>query len=149
MFIMIKKHRLLLMAILMVLVLASCAKTVDKAEVAGFSDPATERMLLAANVDDYAKYIETADDQLKAALPEAKCNETNKLIRDKIGTYVPGSKQIKNAARATQNGQKYVSVQYTAKYTNEPEEVVVLMTFQDNETHKVSGIFLSSPKLKK
>jgi len=144
-----KKLGLLLMSLLMVLVLASCAKTVDQSEVAGYADPAVERMLLAANVDDYAKYMETANDQLKAALPEAKCNETNKLIRDKIGTYVPGSKQIKNAARATQNGQKYMSVQYTAKYTDEPEEVTVLITFEDNDVHKVAGIFLSSPKLKK
>ncbi|MEN6390922.1 MAG: hypothetical protein ABFD04_10950 [Syntrophomonas sp.] len=146
---MFKKSGLFMLSILMVLVLASCAKTVDKSEVAGYADPAAERMLLAANGDDYARYMETANDTLKAALPEAKCNETNKLIRDKIGTYVPGSKQIKNAARATQNGQKYVSVQYTAKYTNEPEEVTVLISFEDNETHKVAGIFLSSPKLRK
>lgn len=146
---MMKKTGLLLLSLLMVLILASCAKTVDKAEVAGYADPATERMLLAANVDDYAKYMENADNQLKAALPEAKCNETNKLIRDKIGTYVPGSKLIKNAARASQGGQNYISVQYTAKYTNEPENVTVLITFQDNDTHQVAGIFLSSPKLKK
>ncbi|MEQ8174554.1 MAG: hypothetical protein ABRQ26_05720 [Syntrophomonadaceae bacterium] len=146
---MIKKSGLFMLSILMVLVLASCAKTVDKSEVAGYADPTAERMLLAANGDDYARYMETANDTLKVALPEAKCNETNKLIRDKIGTYVPGSKQIKSAVRATQNGQKYVSVQYTAKYTNEPEEVSVLISFEDNETHKVAGIFLSSPKLRK
>lgn len=146
---MLRKSVLLFLSLLMMGFLMSCAKTVDKSEVAGYSDPAAERMLLAANVDDYAKYTETANDQLRAALPEAKCNETNQLIRAKIGTYVPGSKQIKNAARATQNGQQYVSVQYTARYTDEPEEVAVLITFEDNDTHKVAGIYLSSPKLKK
>ncbi len=143
-----KKICLFLVSMLLLCSLAGCAQKVNSTEIKKYADDITEKMLLAQNDDNYANYIENTDSQFKGAVSEEKMKQADKMIRDKIGNYVPGSKQFKDAANSTQNNQKLVAVRYNAKFTNETEDVLVTMIFDDNDLHQVGGIFLNSPKLR-
>jgi hypothetical protein len=74
--------------------------------------------------------------------------EGNEMVRGKIGYYVPDSKKFKDAVKTSEKVKKYLVVRYNAEFTDETEDVMVTMIFDDNEAHQVSGIFFNSPKLR-
>ena len=143
-----KKMGLLLLCLMMTCSLAACGNKVDSKVVRQYADGMTENMLLAYNEDNYEQYIADVNSQFKAAVTEDKMKEGNEMIRGKIGDYVPGSKKFKDAVKTSQKEQKYLVVRYNAKFTDESEDVLVTMIFDDNEAHEVGGIFFNSPKLR-
>ncbi|RLG31640.1 hypothetical protein DRO03_00465 [Methanosarcinales archaeon] len=113
-------------------------------EVREYADPVTENILMAMNENDYARYSEDFDQTMKNAMTEAVFDETNAVIRSKIGDYV--SKEFWKAESKDQ----YTLVYYKAKFTDEPADVTVKVVFQElNGTMKVSGLWLNSPELRK
>ena len=129
---------------LVVLASACAAKPEDDvAEVRAYADPITEETLLGLSEGDYAKYCEHFDPTMKEAVTEAVFNQTNSLIKAKIGDYVS-----KEFWKVEEQG-IYTIVYYKAKYTKEPGNVVVKVVFQeiDGEMH-VSGLWFDSPKLR-
>ncbi len=88
--------------IVAVVMLAGCVEKnqVDIEQVRNYADPTTENILLAMNEDNYAKYSEHFDQTMKNAIPEAVFNETNVVIKSKIGNYV--SKEFGKAERKDQ-----------------------------------------------
>ncbi len=143
-----KKLVLFILVALVTMSVIGCAQKADNSAVRAYADDPTEKMLLAYNEDNYAQYIQNTDDQFKAAVSEDKMKQGNQAVRDKIGNYVPGSKQYTDAVKTTQNSLNYIAVRYTAKFTNETGDVVITMVFDDNESHQVGGIFFNSPKLR-
>ncbi len=143
-----RKIILLVIVVLVTIAMLGCSQKAVNSEVSAYADNIAEKMLLAYNEDNYAQYIQNTDDQFKAAVSEDKMKQGNQAVRDKIGNYVPGSKQYTDAVKTTQNNLKYVAVRYTAKFTNETGDVVITMVFDDNESHQVGGIFFNSPKLR-
>lgn len=139
---------LLLLCVLMACFLTACGSKMDSKEVSQFADEKTEKMLLAYNEDNYEQYTANVDSQFKTAVSEEKMKEGNGMVRGKIGTYVPGSKVFKDAAKTSEKDKKYIAVRYNAKFTDEKEDVVVTMIFDDNESHQIGGIFFNSPKLR-
>ena len=88
-----KKKTVGLIAIVMiasVVFFAGCVEKnqVDVAQVREYADPITENILLAMKEDNYTKYSEHFDQTMKNAMPEAVFNETNAIIKSKIGDYV-------------------------------------------------------------
>jgi hypothetical protein len=143
-----KRLGLILLVLLMITSLAACSQKADSNEARQYADDITENMLLAYNNDNYANYIANVDSQFKTAVSEDKMKESNKMVRDKIGTYQPGSKQFKDAVRSSQNGQKFIAVRYNARFTNENGDVLVTMFFHDDQSHQVTGMFFNSPKIR-
>lgn len=143
-----KKMGLLLLCLMMTCSLAACGNKVDSKVVRQYADGMTENMLLAYNEDNYEQYIADVNSQFKAAVTEDKMKEGNEMVRGKIGDYVPGSKKFKDAVKTSEKGKKYLVVRYNAEFTDETENVLVTMIFDDNEAHQVSGIFFNSPKLR-
>ena len=116
----------------------------DVEQVRGYADPITEQILVAMNENDYAKYSEDFDQTMKNAMTEAVFDETNAVIRSKIGDYV--SKEFWKAESKDQ----YTIVHYKAKFTDEPADVTVRVVFQEiNGEMKVSGLWFDSPELRK
>ncbi len=116
---------------------------VDVAQVREYADPITENILLAMNEDNYTKYSEHFDQTMKNAMPEAVFDETNAIIKSKIGDYV--SKEFWKVESKDQ----YTIVYYKAKFTQEPEDVIVKVVFQEIMGEmNVSGLWLDSPKLR-
>ena len=78
---------------------------------------------------------------MKNAIPEAVFNETNAVIKSKIGNYV--SKECGKSERKDQ----YTIVYYKVRFTEEPNDVIVKVVFQEIEGEmKVSGLWLDSQK---
>jgi hypothetical protein len=116
---------------------------VDVEQVRTYADPTTENILLAMNEDNYTKYSEHFDATMKNALPETVFHETTTLLTSKIGTYV--SKEFWKVESENQ----YTSVYYKAKFTQEPDDVIVKVIFQEIVgENKVSGLWMDSPKLR-
>ncbi|HBK53860.1 DUF3887 domain-containing protein [Syntrophomonas wolfei] len=143
-----RKLALLVLGVIMLCSLAACGNKVDSKAVREYADEITEKMLLAYNEDNYEEYIANTNSQFKTVVSEDKMKEGNEMIRGKIGDYVPGSKKFKDAVKTSQKEQKYLVVRYNAKFTDESEDVLVTMIFDDNEAHQVGGIFFNSPKLR-
>ena len=117
---------------------------VDVAQVREYADPITENILLAMNEGNYTKYSEHFDQTMKNAMPEAVFKETNIVIKSKIGDYV--SKEFWKVESKDQ----FTIAYYKAKFTQEPEDVIVKVVFQEIVGEmNVSGLWLDSPKLRK
>lgn len=122
----------------------SGVEVADVEQVRGYADPVTENILVAMNEGDYAIYSEDFDQTMKNAMTEAVFDETNTVIRSKIGDYV--SKEFWKAESKDQ----YTIVYYKAKFTDEPADVTVRVVFQEiNGEMKVSGLWFDSPELRK
>ena len=120
------------------------AEVSEENQVRSYADLMTENILLAINADDYVKYSEHFDDAMKNALPEAIFQQSNNLIKVKIGDYI--AKEFWKIE--TQN--QFNIVYYKAKFTREPEDVIVKVVFQEiaGEMY-VSGLWFNSPNLQK
>ena len=143
-----RKIGLLMLCLMMACSLAACGTKVDSEVVRQYADDITENMLLAYNEDKYEQYIADTDSQFKSVVTENKMKEGNEMVRGKIGDYVPGSKKFKDAVKTSEKDKKYLVVRYNAEFSDESENVLVTMIFNDDEAHQVSGIFFNSPKLR-
>jgi hypothetical protein len=122
----------------------SGVEVADVEQVRGYADPVTEQILVAMNEDDYAIYSEDFDQTMKNAMSEAVFDETNAVIRSKIGDYV--SKEFWKAESKDQ----YTIVYYKAKFTDESADVTARVVFQEiGGEMKVSGLWFDSPELRK
>jgi hypothetical protein len=139
-----KKISSVLMLVMLLTLMAGCGQKskINDSEVRAYSDAIVENILVAASKDDYAAFSKDFGDKMKAALTESMAKEQNKLIKDKIGSY-----ESKEFIKTQPNGEYIVAI-YKAKYTNEPKDVMVSITFKNgDEAHKVEGLFMTSPKL--
>ncbi len=136
---------IVVVTIIAVVIFAGCVEKnqVDVDQTRKYADPITENILLGMSENDYSKYSDHFDQTMKNAMPEAVFNETNTLIKSKIGDYV--SKQFWKVESKDQ----YTIVYYKARFTEEPEDVIVKVVFQEiMEEMEVSGLWLDSPKLR-
>ena len=135
----------MVVTIIAVVIFAGCVEKnqVDVDQTRKYADPITENILLGMSENDYSKYSDHFDQTMKNAMPEAVFNETNTLIKSKIGDYI--SKQFWKVESKDQ----YTIVYYKARFTEEPEDVIVKVVFQEiMEEMEVSGLWLDSPKLR-
>ena len=136
---------IVVVTIIAVVIFAGCVEKnqVDVDQTRKYADPITENILLGMSENDYSKYSDHFDQTMKNAMPEAVFNETNTLIKSKIGDYI--SKQFWKVESKDQ----YTIVYYKARFTEEPEDVIVKVVFQEiMEEMEVSGLWLDSPKLR-
>ena len=128
-----------------VVIFAGCVEEdhVEVDQVRTYAGPITENILLGMSENNYSKYSSHFDQNMKNAMNEAVFNETNILIRAKIGDYI--SKEFWKVESENQ----YTVVHYNARFTDEPEDVIVRVVFQEiMDEMKVSGLWLDSPKLR-
>ena len=108
-----------------------------------YADQIAEGILLAMNENDYTRYSEHFDEQMKAAATESVFTQSNALIKTKIGEYIS-----KEFLKTAQEG-IYTSVYYKARFTQESGDVTVKVVFQETggEVY-VAGLWFDSPKLR-
>lgn len=141
-----KKTKMLLPLLavsLLVASLAGCAGAkLDESEVRAYADPVTEDILQAINNNDYARFSASFDEQMEQALPESAFRDLVNLIEARIGDYT--SKEFIQADLRD----SYTVVSYRAKFSDEPADVTVTVSFRTIDgRHLVGGFFLNSPKL--
>ena len=105
------------------------SSTLEEAEVRAYADPATETTLQGLSEGDLAKYTEYANAAFKAALTQAKFDETVTTVKEELGAY----QSIEFSSVGEQSG--YVIVHYKAKFAK--GEVNVRMVFDAD--HLVAG----------
>lgn len=145
----IKKLSLLVVIAMLIGLFVGCGEKVDSNEIKKYSDKIVEDNLIAFKNEDIKRYMESFDPKLKELLTEDKVKESMKLINSKIGTYTEGSLKFQKAVKQSKDGKKYITVIYSAKFSDEPKDVVITAVFGDDENHKLQTFLLNSPKLRK
>lgn len=146
------KHGWLILTVVMLLMaLAGCGesgKTGTAATTPPAGEPAyafamAEALLQAIDDGDYGAFSKNFDEAMKLAMTEVVFSQLKDLIRSKIGTY----SSMEFVSVQAKDG--YTVVTYKAKYSNEPGDVTVAVTFSESGgTALVSGLWFDSPKLR-
>ena len=141
------KTKLLLLVIISVLLIVvfqlyesnqSSSNNINK-----IADPMTENILIAMNEDNYPQFSKDFDSQMKTMLNETVYQQKIPGIKSKIGQY-----QSKEFVSSKDKG-GYTIVFYKAKFSQEPEEVIVQSILsQENGKYFISGFWLDSPNLR-
>jgi putative lipoic acid-binding regulatory protein len=122
-----------------VLVLAACGGGSEP----DYASSMAENILTAINEDSYEQYSESFTVEMKDKMQEDVVRQINSVIRLEIGTYE--SKEFWK----TESAGQYTTVYYKAKFTNEPDDVIVKVVFQKVQSKTcVAGFWLDSPKLR-
>ena len=129
--------------ILILLVMIPGANACSEKPPPEYADAITESMLLAMNEDDYAKLSEHFNEEMKETLSESVYRKNYNFMVIIIGEYV--SKEFWK----TEERGIYKTVYYKADFTEEPDDVIVKVVFQeiDGEIY-VAGLWFDSPKLR-
>jgi hypothetical protein len=139
-----KKFRIILGIALMLLVVASLPGCSQPVKAPDYADAMTETVLLAFNAGDYPTYSQYFVDSMKEALSETVFEGTREFIRDRVGDYI--SKEV-TAVDVVDNK---TTVTYTAKFSDEPDNVkVTFVFFETGGNVYISGLWYDSPKLRK
>jgi hypothetical protein len=101
------------------------AQQLSAEKVKEFADPMTENILLAMNEDDYPRFSQDFDEQMKAVFNEAQYNQTIPAIKAKIGQYV--SKEYVSA----EYKDGFTVVVYKARFSQEANDIIVTSVFSD------------------
>ena len=136
--------RSFLLLICLVLILPVIGCSADQ-EYIDFSARASENYLIAINNRDFDSFSQDLNKDMKEALPEEEFLSFADQVEGIIGTYEPGSKKLDQ----TKKDSGYIVIVYNAKYTGEPEDVVVTISLQKTgDKIEIAGSWFNSPKLR-
>lgn len=108
-----------------------------------YASAITEDVLKAFDAGDYATFSRYLDAVMKQAMPEDTFLKGRANIQEKIGSYI--SKEFVETQIVEE---VYTVVIYNAKYTEEPADVKITITFTETDGGVlVSGLYFNSPKL--
>jgi hypothetical protein len=135
-----------LVAVLLAAGVAGCTtnKTLtgsDRDAVLAYSEPIADNLFQGMNSADYATFSRDFNDAMLKGIPEDTFN--NSLLPDvvgKLGKYV--SRQVESVTQIGNN----VLIIYTAKFEND-DNVVVRLSLELADPHKVSGLYFTSQTL--
>jgi len=140
----IKLFLLLICLVLALPVIGCSANQVDQ-EYIDFSARASEDYLIAISNRDFDGFSQNLNKDMKEALPEEEFLSFVDQIESIIGTYEPGSKKLDQ----TKKDSGYIVIVYNARFTGEPEDVVVTISLQKtNNKIEIAGSWFNSPKLR-
>ena len=131
---------------LLVLILSGCINQPLEGEErqrwVDIADPIAENILQTLNSNDYQGHIKDySQEMIDATTPEEFAN-LKETLDSKIGAYI--SKTPGQVIR----DDGYIVVFYSAQFENEDNVTVRVVFKEDDETHKVYGLWFDSPKLR-
>lgn len=106
------------------------------------AEPITDGILAGHNENNYAKYSEMFDEQMKNALSEKVFFQKQEIIHSKIGKYK--SRSVANVLKQDQ----YEIILYSAEFEKESGVQVKVVLQKYGEKYLVSGLWFNSPKLR-
>ncbi|MDF2885183.1 MAG: hypothetical protein K0R54_5755 [Clostridiaceae bacterium] len=136
-----------IIAAMISVLLIGCGEKLTEADVS-YGSAITDNILEGIKHKDYNKFTRDFSDTMKKAIPEQSFNSLADNLNTKIGDY--NSKTFSGAAKNKKDNKEYTVVVYKAKYTKESGDVLITITFSDNNGKKaVDGLFFKSPNLTK
>jgi hypothetical protein len=120
---------------------SACAAETETAEPE-YANQMTESALKSVSDGDYAKFTEYFSPAVKMLMTEVDFYEKCQQVKDAIGDYI--DKEFWKTG--TEEG--YTNVYYKARFSEESEDVIVWVRFEEREGETYIYDFeLSSPKL--
>ncbi|MBU7026103.1 MAG: DUF3887 domain-containing protein [Theionarchaea archaeon] len=104
--------------------------------------PIAENILQSINNNDHQGFIKDFSEEMKNAFPLQEFTELRETLESKIGKYISST-----PTRVTEQG-GFIAVIFTAKFEKEDNVTVRVVFEKGDETHKVSGLWFDSPKLR-
>ena len=136
---------LFLICLVLALPVIGCSANLVDQEYIDFSARASEDYLIAINNRDFDSFSQNLNKDMKEASPEEEFLSFADQIESIIGTYEPGSKKLDQ----TKKDSGYIVIVYNARFTGEPEDVVVTISLQKtNDKIEIAGSWFNSPKLR-
>lgn len=124
-----------------------CGQKLTEADVS-YGSAITDNILEGIKDKDYNKFARDFSDTMKKAITEQSFNSLADNLNAKIGDYK--SKTFSGASKTKKDNKEYTVTVYKAKYTKETGDVLITVTFSDNNGKKmVDGLFFKSPNLTK
>lgn len=111
-----------------------------------YAGPMVDNILAALESRDYVAFSKDMGDTMKAAMTEDAFNSLAGLLADKVGSFQQVS--FGEGANVEQNGVMMTVIVYIAKYSEEPGDVLVTITFAGEEAKTIEGLYFNSPKLR-
>ena len=128
---------IILSMLVLTMAFSACTKTAEP-EYAG---SITEGILIGMNENNYAKFSEYFDDDMKAALPEATFEQLTASIKAQIGDYILDSKKFDKIITSG----IYTDVFYMAEFSKGLEFVVHVSFHESDGEIYVNGFWLEEP----
>jgi hypothetical protein len=147
---MLKKYLMKTVLVIICLVISGMITACSQSTTSSLPEPSyakasTENIMKAINENDYTLFSRDFDQTMKQAMNQQAFDQVRTTLSAKVGSYVPGSLEFNQTAVQAD----YTVVSYTAKFTNEPENVIVTITFKTIDGNNlVSGLYFNSPKLR-
>jgi hypothetical protein len=127
---------------IMLIAIAGASACAGETAEPEYANQMTESALQGVNDSDYAKFTEYFSPATKIILTETTFYITCQQVKDTIGDYI--DKEFWKTG--TEEG--YTAVYYKARFSDEPEDVLVRVYFEERSGEMyISGFWLSSPKL--
>lgn len=143
-----KRNLTVVAVVLLMLVVAAagCVAKLKEADVR-YAGPMVDNLLAGIAAGDYAGFSRDLDDTMLKAIDEKAFTAMVDQIRSVIGDYQ--SKTFTQAVNTTENNVPMTVIIYKARFSNEPADVLITVTFTDSHSgKKISGLFFNSPKLR-
>ena len=113
----------------------------DKDAVLAYSEAKTDNLMQSMNSNDLAAFSRDLNDKMKGAFTADNFASMQTKVGGKIGKYV--SRQVSSVLQTGDN----VTVIYAARFENE-DAVIMRVSFETAEPHRVSGLYFDSAKLR-
>ncbi len=110
-----------------------------------YAGPMAENILAAIENRDYEAFSKDLGDTMKAAMTKEAFNSLVDFLA-KVGSFEKLS--FGEGANVTQDGVAMTVIVYIAKYSEEPGDVLVTITFTRDDERKIIGLYFNSPKLR-
>ncbi|QAT40897.1 DUF3887 domain-containing protein [Clostridium sp. JN-9] len=136
-----------LITIMAGVLLTGCGQKLTEADVS-YGSEITDNVLEGIKDKNYNKFSRDFSDTMKNAITEQSFNSLTGNLNTKIGDYK--SKAFSGASKTKKDNKEYTVVVYKAKYTKETGDVLITITFSDNNgKNMVDGLYFKSPNLAK
>lgn len=142
------KSMITAIAILMLgILLSGCGQKVTESDI-NYAGPMLDNILTGIKDNNYEEFSKDFSSQMKNALTQDQFSALVTFLDSKIGDYE--GKTFAGATNTSKNGKTLTVVVYKAKYSNETKDVLITITFgEDNGKKTVDGLFFKSPNLEK
>lgn len=112
-----------------------------KVQVLAYAEPVAENLLAGFNEDNYTMYSRDFSPEMKQALDAAAFEQNREYVTSRIGLY-----KSRASPAVTQTGE-YIAVTYRAEFEREDGVNLRFVFRKDDESHRLQGLWFTSPML--
>ncbi|WOX55660.1 MULTISPECIES: DUF3887 domain-containing protein [unclassified Methanoculleus] len=113
-----------------------------RAQVLAYADPIADNLLSGLNDGNYTIYSRDFDDEMKRAMDKAAFEKTREFITSKIGLYDSRRDPVVTET------DELITVTYKAAFEREDGVDLRFVFRKDDESHRLSGLWFTSPMLR-